>query len=115
MSALVVAIGCKQTWVAAPHMSAFDPKRTLAAVSPRSNRPVHLSQTNSVGGAIARNFRDPAHTMRGAHGNSTETPVFTSPFLFLLHDRRGFRRHRRLAHTAPSLRSSAWARHSYQR
>ena len=28
MSAFAVAIGAKRTWVGAPHMSAFDPKRT---------------------------------------------------------------------------------------
>ena len=116
VGALPVVIGPKRTCRFALHMSAFDPKRTLAAVSPRSNRtPFVLAQTIAWGAPLLEISTTRSHHERRPWELQPKHAVFTSPFLSLLHDRRGFRRHRRLAHTAPSLRRSAWARHSYQR
>jgi hypothetical protein len=56
-SAFPVAIGVKRTWAVAPHMSAFDPKRTSAGVVRGPSRCAKFEPTQCLSSASGEEMR----------------------------------------------------------
>src|SRR6516164_8975906 len=93
------------------HESAFGTKRTFLTTF----RPQILTWIKVRVVAHELSSITVAYTSTGgSHGPATESYSLASPFLFLLHDRRGFCDHRWLAHASPGFCGGARDRNPYQ-